>query len=53
MSHAGHGGDEQAPALSAESARTPSSPLPLALAGAGALAAFGAGSLLLARRRNG
>ncbi|MFE5485438.1 lytic polysaccharide monooxygenase [Streptomyces sp. NPDC056527] len=53
VSHAGHGGDEQAPALSAESARTPSSPLPLALAGAGALAAFGAGSLLLARRRNG
>ncbi|MEU9861013.1 lytic polysaccharide monooxygenase [Streptomyces sp. NPDC047971] len=53
VSHAGHGGDEQAPALSAESAPTPSSPLPLALAGAGALAAFGAGSLLLTRRRNG
>ncbi|MFD9033367.1 lytic polysaccharide monooxygenase [Streptomyces sp. NPDC059567] len=53
VSHAGHGGDEQAPALSAESAPTPSSPLPLALAGAGALAAFGAGSLLLSRRRNG
>ncbi|WP_055601558.1 lytic polysaccharide monooxygenase auxiliary activity family 9 protein [Streptomyces aureus] len=52
VSHAGHGGDEQAPALSAETAETPSSPLPMALAGAGALAAFGAGSLLLGRRRN-
>ncbi|MFC8272609.1 lytic polysaccharide monooxygenase [Streptomyces sp. NPDC057271] len=52
VSHAGHGGDEQAPALSAEAARTSPSPLPLALAGAGALAAFGAGSLLLTRRRN-
>ncbi|MEU7702464.1 lytic polysaccharide monooxygenase [Streptomyces sp. NPDC039028] len=51
VSHAGHGGDEQAPALSAESAATPSSPLPTALAGAGALAVFGAGSLLLGRRR--
>lgn len=53
VSHAGHGGDERAPALSADSAPTASSPLPLALAGAGALAAFGAGSLLLPRRRNG
>ncbi|MFD4317861.1 lytic polysaccharide monooxygenase [Streptomyces sp. NPDC058548] len=52
VSHAGHGGDEQAPALSSETAQTPSSPLPMALAGAGALAAFGAGSLLLGRRRN-
>ncbi|MEU8539003.1 lytic polysaccharide monooxygenase [Streptomyces sp. NPDC048717] len=52
VSHAGHGGDERPPALSAEAAGTPSSPLPLALAGAGALAAFGAGSLLLTRRRD-
>lgn len=52
VSHKGHGGDEQPPALSAEAAETPASPLPLALAGAGALAAFGAGSILLARRRN-
>ncbi|MFD3337061.1 lytic polysaccharide monooxygenase [Streptomyces sp. NPDC058700] len=52
VSHAGHGGDEQAPALSAESAAAPSSPLPSALAGAGGLAAFAAGSLLLGRRRN-
>ncbi|MGW6390687.1 lytic polysaccharide monooxygenase auxiliary activity family 9 protein [Streptomyces sp. NPDC055103] len=52
VSHAGHGGDEQAPALSAETVGTPSSPLPLALAGAGALAAFAAGTLLLGRRRN-
>ncbi|MFF3841306.1 lytic polysaccharide monooxygenase [Streptomyces sp. NPDC001930] len=52
VSHAGHGGDEQAPALSAETAETPTSPLPMALAGAGALAVFGAGSLLLGRRRN-
>ncbi|MER7516186.1 lytic polysaccharide monooxygenase [Streptomyces sp. NPDC126499] len=51
VSHAGHGGDEAAPALSADTAGTPASPLPLALAGAGALAAFGAGSLLLTRRR--
>ncbi|MFJ7064895.1 lytic polysaccharide monooxygenase [Streptomyces sp. NPDC101115] len=51
VSHAGHGGDEQAPALSADTAETPASPLPLALAGAGALAVFGAGSLLLTRRR--
>ncbi|WP_435974053.1 lytic polysaccharide monooxygenase auxiliary activity family 9 protein [Streptomyces sp. Qhu_M48] len=52
VSHAGHGGDEQAPALSAETAAAPSSPLPLALAGAGGLAVFAAGSLLLGRRRN-
>ncbi|WP_329621195.1 lytic polysaccharide monooxygenase [Streptomyces sp. NBC_01255] len=52
VSHAGHGGDEQAPALSAETAGAPSSPLPLALAGAGALAAFAGGTLLLGRRRN-
>ncbi|MFB7026061.1 MULTISPECIES: lytic polysaccharide monooxygenase [unclassified Streptomyces] len=51
VSHAGHGGDEQPPALSAEAAGT-SSPLTPALAGAGALAAFAAGSLLLGRRRN-
>ncbi|MEU8764484.1 lytic polysaccharide monooxygenase [Streptomyces sp. NPDC048659] len=51
VSHKGHGGDEQPPALSAETAEAPASPLPLALAGAGALAAFGAGSILLARRR--
>ncbi|MFB7863519.1 lytic polysaccharide monooxygenase [Streptomyces sp. NPDC056069] len=51
VSHAGHGGDEQPPALSADLAETPASPLPLALAGAGALAVFGAGSLLLVRRR--
>ncbi|MFJ3901104.1 lytic polysaccharide monooxygenase [Streptomyces sp. NPDC090025] len=51
VSHAGHGGDEQPPALSAETAAQPASPLPLALAGAGALAVFGAGSLLLTRRR--
>ncbi|GAA3390979.1 lytic polysaccharide monooxygenase [Streptomyces roseoviridis] len=51
VSHAGHGGDEAAPALSADTAAGPASPLPLALAGAGALAAFGAGSLLLTRRR--
>lgn len=41
-----------APALSADTTEAPASPLPLALAGAGALAAFGAGSILLARRRN-
>ncbi|MGW8766875.1 lytic polysaccharide monooxygenase auxiliary activity family 9 protein [Streptomyces sp. NPDC055815] len=52
VSHAGHGGDEQPPALSAESAEAPSSPLPAALTGAGALAVFAAGSLLLGRRRN-
>ncbi|MFB7513995.1 lytic polysaccharide monooxygenase [Streptomyces sp. NPDC056144] len=52
VSHAGHGGDEQAPALSADTAGTPASPLPLALAGAGGLAAFAAGTLLLGRRRN-
>ncbi|MGW5422535.1 lytic polysaccharide monooxygenase auxiliary activity family 9 protein [Streptomyces sp. NPDC003943] len=52
VSHAGHGGDEQPPALSADTAEAPDSPLPLALAGAGALAAFGAGSVLLARRRS-
>ncbi|CAM5319214.1 lytic polysaccharide monooxygenase auxiliary activity family 9 protein [Streptomyces tanashiensis] len=52
VSHAGHGGDEQPPALSAETAESPSSPLPTALAGAGALAAFAGGSLLLGRRRN-
>ncbi|MGW1121999.1 lytic polysaccharide monooxygenase auxiliary activity family 9 protein [Streptomyces tanashiensis] len=52
VSHAGHGGDEQPPALSAETAESPSSPLPMALAGAGALAAFAGGSLLLGRRRN-
>ncbi|MFE1380596.1 lytic polysaccharide monooxygenase [Streptomyces sp. NPDC058740] len=51
VSHAGHGGDEQPPALSADTADAPASPLPLALAGAGAIAAFGAGSVLLARRR--
>ncbi|WP_420709573.1 MULTISPECIES: lytic polysaccharide monooxygenase auxiliary activity family 9 protein [unclassified Streptomyces] len=51
VSHAGHGGDELPPALSAEAAGT-SSPLTPALAGAGALAAFAAGSLLLGRRRN-
>ncbi|MER5311077.1 lytic polysaccharide monooxygenase [Streptomyces sp. NPDC002773] len=52
VSHAGHGGDEQAPALSTDAAAAPSSPLPLALAGAGGLAVFAAGSLLLGRRRN-
>lgn len=52
VSHAGHGGDEQPPALSADTTEPPSSPLPLALAGAGALAVFGAGSILLTRRRN-
>ncbi|MEU5218907.1 lytic polysaccharide monooxygenase [Streptomyces sp. NPDC020807] len=52
VSHAGHGGDEQALALSADTAGTPASPLPLALAGAGGLAAFAAGTLLLGRRRN-
>ncbi|MFJ3581022.1 lytic polysaccharide monooxygenase [Streptomyces sp. NPDC090127] len=52
VSHAGHGGDEHAPALSSEAAPTAPSPLPLALGAAGALAAFGAGSLLLTRRRN-
>ncbi|MER6094845.1 lytic polysaccharide monooxygenase [Streptomyces sp. NPDC001728] len=52
VSHAGHGGDEQPPALSAESAEAPTSPLPLALAGAGGLAVFAAGTLLLGRRRN-
>ncbi|MET9345376.1 lytic polysaccharide monooxygenase auxiliary activity family 9 protein [Streptomyces termitum] len=52
VSHAGHGGDEQPPALSAETGEAPASPLPPALAGAGALAAFGAGSLLLGRRRD-
>ncbi|MEU3687075.1 lytic polysaccharide monooxygenase auxiliary activity family 9 protein [Streptomyces narbonensis] len=52
VSHAGHGGDEQAPALSAEATGAPSSPLPLALAGAGGLAAFAGGTLLLGRRRN-
>ncbi|RSS35353.1 lytic polysaccharide monooxygenase [Streptomyces sp. WAC08241] len=51
VSHAGHGGDERPPALSAEAAGTPS-PLTPALAGAGALAVFAAGSLLLGRRRN-
>ncbi|MEU9704189.1 lytic polysaccharide monooxygenase [Streptomyces sp. NPDC047981] len=54
VSHAGHGGDEHAPALSSDTAGTaPSSPLPLALGGAAALTAFGAGSLLLTRRRQG
>ncbi|MFE0699201.1 lytic polysaccharide monooxygenase [Streptomyces sp. NPDC058872] len=52
VSHAGHGGDEQPPALSAETTGAASSPLPLALTGAGALAVFAAGSLLLGRRRN-
>ncbi|MFB7587404.1 lytic polysaccharide monooxygenase [Streptomyces sp. NPDC056169] len=52
VSHAGHGGDEHAPALSAEAAGAPASPLPLALAGAGALAAFAGGTLLLGRRRS-
>lgn len=52
VSHRGHGGDEQPPALSADTTGAPASPLPLALAGAGALAAFGAGSILLARRRD-
>ncbi|MEV6326991.1 lytic polysaccharide monooxygenase [Streptomyces sp. NPDC051909] len=52
VSHAGHGGDEQPPALATDTAETSGSPLPLALAGAGALAAFGAGSVLVARRRN-
>ncbi|MGW4705545.1 lytic polysaccharide monooxygenase auxiliary activity family 9 protein, partial [Streptomyces sp. NPDC004285] len=52
VSHAGHGGDEQPPALSAETAEAPASPLPTALAAAGALAAFAGGSLLLSRRRN-
>ncbi|MFD9612058.1 lytic polysaccharide monooxygenase auxiliary activity family 9 protein [Streptomyces sp. NPDC004290] len=52
VSHAGHGGDEQPPALSAETTAAPSSPLPTALAAAGALAAFAGGSLLLSRRRN-
>ncbi|MFC9593256.1 lytic polysaccharide monooxygenase [Streptomyces sp. NPDC056944] len=52
VSHAGHGGDEQPPALSAGTAEAPSSPLPTALAAAGALAAFAGGSLLLSRRRN-
>ncbi|MEU0231041.1 MULTISPECIES: lytic polysaccharide monooxygenase [unclassified Streptomyces] len=51
VSHAGHGGDERPPALSAEAAGA-SSPLTPALAGAGALGAFAAGSLLLGRRRN-
>lgn len=51
VSHAGHGGDELPPALSAEASAAPASPLPMALAGAGALAVFGAGSLLLGRRR--
>ncbi|MHA4775165.1 lytic polysaccharide monooxygenase auxiliary activity family 9 protein [Streptomyces sp. MSC1_001] len=52
VSHAGHGGDEQAPALSAETTAGPASPLLPALAGAGGLAVFAAGSLLLGRRRN-
>lgn len=52
VSHAGHGGDEQPPALSAETAEASSSPLPTVLAGAGALAAFAGGSLLLGRRRD-
>ncbi|WP_327374191.1 lytic polysaccharide monooxygenase [Streptomyces sp. NBC_01216] len=51
VSHAGHGGDEQPPALSAETAATPTSPLPPALAGAGGLAAFAVGGLFLSRRR--
>ncbi|WP_137993368.1 lytic polysaccharide monooxygenase auxiliary activity family 9 protein [Streptomyces vilmorinianum] len=51
VSHAGHGGDELPPALSAEAATPDASPLPLALTAAGALAAFGAGSVLLSRRR--
>ncbi|GGU71592.1 chitin-binding protein [Streptomyces litmocidini] len=51
VSHAGHGGDERPPALSADTTGAPSSPLPTALAGAGALAVFAAGSLLLGRRR--
>ncbi|MGW2019876.1 lytic polysaccharide monooxygenase auxiliary activity family 9 protein [Streptomyces sp. NPDC001927] len=52
VSHAGHGGDEHAPALSSDAAKGSPSPLPLALGGAAALTAFGAGSLLLTRRRN-
>ncbi|MBT2445261.1 lytic polysaccharide monooxygenase [Streptomyces sp. ISL-36] len=52
VSHAGHGGDERPPALASAPAASPDSPLPLALAGAGALTAFAAGGLLLSRRRN-
>ncbi|MGW0118386.1 lytic polysaccharide monooxygenase auxiliary activity family 9 protein [Streptomyces sp. NPDC003327] len=51
VSHAGHGGDERPPVLSSEGAEAPGSPLPLALAGGAALAAFGGGTLLLGRRR--
>ncbi|WP_406863097.1 lytic polysaccharide monooxygenase [Streptomyces sp. HUAS MG47] len=51
VSHAGHGGDEQPPALSADTTTAPDSPLVPALAGAGALTAFAVGSLFLGRRR--
>ncbi|MEU5983206.1 lytic polysaccharide monooxygenase [Streptomyces sp. NPDC047434] len=51
VSHAGHGGDEQPPALSADTAGAAGSPLPLALTGAGALTAFAMSGLLLSRRR--
>lgn len=51
VSHAGHGGDEQAPALSADATAATGSPLAPALAGAGALSAFAVGGLLLGRRR--
>ncbi|MEV4949488.1 lytic polysaccharide monooxygenase [Streptomyces sp. NPDC053755] len=51
VSHAGHGGDERPPALSADALPASPSPLPLALVGTGALTAFAAGGLLLSRRR--
>ncbi|MCH0541881.1 lytic polysaccharide monooxygenase [Streptomyces sp. MUM 203J] len=51
VSHAGHGGDERPPALSAAPAEPAASPLPLALAGAGAIAVFAVGGLGLSLRR--
>ncbi|MEU3048119.1 MULTISPECIES: lytic polysaccharide monooxygenase [unclassified Streptomyces] len=50
VSHAGHGGDEVPPALASSPAEPASSSLPLALGGAGALAAFAVGSLVLSTR---
>ncbi|MHC0433510.1 lytic polysaccharide monooxygenase auxiliary activity family 9 protein [Streptomyces sp. O3] len=51
VSHAGHGGDEQPPALSATTTTPATSPLPTALAATAALTAFATGSLLVTRRR--
>ncbi|MFE5854215.1 lytic polysaccharide monooxygenase [Streptomyces sp. NPDC056500] len=51
VSHAGHGGDEHAPALVSAPSQPASAPLPGALAWAGGAAAFAVGALLLGRGR--